>query len=188
MSKKLTYTNRKGQVYFFREVDGKRGSRMACSTKESENDLSEIPETHEIAETPNGQMSCRKKIKREITRDEVEYVESVCPCMVDLKIKIAIEEKPKALIIHSKQTDGLERAIKLLPVHPDVKMSMLTDHIPFEPVIKLELTDQSNRTFAIYRMCWMDKAEWMFLKEGGLHALLEEYMPHIGQETFYELF
>ena len=188
MSGKLEYTNRKGQVYFFREVTGKRGSRIACSTKETENDLCTIPKTHEIAETPNGQVSCRKKMKREITKDEIEYTESVPPCMVELNIRIAIEEKSKALIIHSKKTDGLERALKMLPVHPGIKTSILADNIPFEPVLKFELSDKSKRTFAAYRMCWMDQNEWMFLQEGSLHALLDEFVPHIGQESFYELF
>jgi hypothetical protein len=39
MEQKLSYTNRKGKTYYFREVEGKRGKRIVCSTKESFFDL-----------------------------------------------------------------------------------------------------------------------------------------------------
>ena len=190
MSEKLTYTNRKGQVYYFHESSGKRGKQIVCSMRESENDLPAIPKTHEIVESPNGQVSCRKKIEREITNDEISNVENVCPGMVEPRIKLAVEEKKKAIIIHSKQTDGLERVIEQFPLHPGVKMEMLADHVPFEAVLKFELTDRKKLTFAAYRMCWIggNKPDWLFLDEGSLPTLLKKYVRHIGKESFYDLF
>ncbi len=191
MNQKLTYTNRKGQVYFFREVSGKRGSRMACSTKETDDDLSKIPDTHEIAESPNGQVSCRKKIKREITPDELNYAESFCPGMVDPHIRLFVEEKAKALIIHSADTTSMNEiakfAIKFCADPAGIK-AITEKSLRYEPVLKLELTDKAARRFVAYRMCWMGESDWMLLKEGALHALLEEYVPHIGLESFFELF
>jgi len=188
----ISFTHAKGII----SKSGRYGGTFAhkdiafefASTRESENDLCAIPDTHEIAENPNGQVSCRKKVKSSITRKEASYAEDICPSMVDLHIKVFVETKKNALIIHSKETSGLHRAIEHLPVHPSVKVSMLADHIPFEPMLKLELTDKKTRRFAAFRMCWMGESGWMFLKEGSVFDLVEEFGPHIGQESFYELY
>lgn len=191
MNKKLKYTNRKGQDYYFREVAGKRGSRITCSTKETENDLAEIPDTHEIAESPNGQVSCRKKIKHEILSDEIEYIESVCPGRVDPHIKLFMEEKSKAILIHSADTTSMNEiakfAIKFCGDPAGIK-AITEGNLRYEAVLKLELIDKAERRFAAYRMCWVGDGDWLYLNEGSLHPLLEEYVPHIGQESFYELF
>jgi hypothetical protein len=191
MSQKMKHINHKGSPYYFREVAGKRGVQIVCSQTESENDLTAIPNTHEIAESPNGQVSCRKKITREILADEIEYMESICPGMVDPHIKLIAEEKAKAAIIHSADTTSMNEiakfAIKFCADPAGIK-AITKGNLRYEPVLKLELADKETRRFTIHRMCWMDRAEWIFLKEGGLHALLEEYVPHIGQESFYELF
>lgn len=191
MSPKLKYINRKGTSYYFREVSGKRGVRIVCSQTESENDLTAIPDTHETAETPNGQVSCRKKIKHEITPDELNYVESFCPGMVDPHIQLFVEEKATTLIIHSADTTSMNEiakfAIKFCADPAGIK-AITEGNLRYEPVLKLELTDKAARCFVAYRMCWMGEIGWMFLKEGALHALLEEYVPHIGLESFYELF
>ena len=76
-NKKLTYTNRKGTLYYFREVTGKRGVRIVCSQKMSKDDLDAIPDTHEITETPNGQVSCRKKMKSDFLLTEVEIAKEL---------------------------------------------------------------------------------------------------------------
>ena len=191
MKEKLKYTNRKGQVYFFREVSGKRGTRIICSTKESENDLSAIPKTHEIAESPNGQVSCRKKIKSEITADELDYAVSFCPSMVEPHIRLFVEAKTKAIIIHSADTTSMNEmaqfAMKFCADPAGIK-AIKEGNLRYEAVLKLELIDKAARRFAAYRMCWVDDGDWLYLNEGSLHALLDEYVPHIGLESFYELF
>ncbi len=164
---------------------------MACSTKESENDLTAIPDTHEIAETPNGQVSCRKKIKHEITADELDYAESFCPGMVDPHIRLFVEAKTKAIIIHSADTTSMNEmaqfAMKFCADPAGIK-AITEGNLRYEAVLKLELVNKKERRFAACRMCWMGESGWMLLKEGALHALLDEYVPHIGLESFYELF
>ena len=192
MNNKLTYTNRKGHMYYFREVNGKRGMRIACSTKESNDDLAAIPDTHEIAETPNGQVSCRTKIDRKVLPDEIEYAENICPGIVDPHFRIAIEEKKKEIIIHSADTQSMNEIAKFVIkfcADPAGIKAITEGNLRYEPVLKLELVDPVKRQFSIFRMCWAGgSSEWLYLKDGNLPALLEEYVPHIGQESFYELF
>ena len=192
MSKKLTYTNRKGTLHYFSEVSGKRGVRIVCSKAESAEDLVAIPETHEIVENPNGQVSCRKKMTSSITQEEAAYAESILPSMVDPNIRIFIETKKNALIIHSTDISDFNEmaqfAMKFCADPAGVK-AITEGNLRYEPVLKLELSDKKSRMFTAFRMCWMDASEeWMFLKEGDMCGLVEEFGPHIGQESFYELF
>jgi len=184
---KLTYTNSKGQVCFFREVTGKRGTQIVCSQKESGNDLQSIPETHEIMESPNGQVSCRKKVQRDLLPEEITFAREYVPKLAGPKTLLFTEVKKKALIIHFKETSRVDRMIKHLPFHRIADLSFLAANIPFQPMLKLELSDKASRTFAVFRMCWMGEPEWMFLEERPLTPLLEKYVPHIGKESFYEL-
>ena len=121
MKKKLKYTNRKGNVYFFREVAGKCGTRIVCSTKETENDLSAIPDTHEIVESPNGQVSCRKKMVSEILSDEIALAKELCATRVKKGVRVEVEIKKKSIVIHSADMTDINEFAKLVsqlaPVH-----------------------------------------------------------------------
>lgn len=187
MAEKLTYTNSKGQIYFFREVTSKRGTQIVCSQKESANDLVAIPETHEIVESPNGQVSCRKRISRDLLPEEITLAQNLVTELAGPKRVLFTEIKKKALIIHFKETLRIDRIAKHLPMHKGANISFLAANIPFQPMLKLELSDKESRTFAAFRMCWMGEPDWMFLEEDSLPALLGKYVPHIGKESFYEL-
>jgi len=192
MSEKLTYKNRKGTFYYFREVSGKRGTQIVCSQTESDNDLSAIPETHEIVESPNGQVFCRKKMKSNITREEASCAENMVPSMMAPAIRILVETKKNVLIIHSADTSDFNELAKLALgwCADSAGVKAITEgNLRYEPTLKLELADKKERRFALYRMCWVGgDPDWHYLDEGHLPALLEKYAPHIGQESFYELF
>jgi hypothetical protein len=190
MSKKLTYTNRKGTLHYFREVTGKRGTQIVCSQKESAEDLSAIPQTHEIVESPNGQVFCCKKAKSDIAAEEMAYAKAVCPSMVASHIRIIVETKKKCLVIHSANTTDFSELAKFARswyANPAGIEAVTERHLQYEPVLKLELSDKETRTFAAFRMCWVGEGGWMFLEERPLAPLLEKYVPHIGKESFYEL-
>lgn len=184
---KMIYTNSKGQVYFFREVTGRRGTQIVCSQKKSSNDLAAIPETHEIVESPNGQVSCRKKMQRDLLPEEITLARNLVTELAGPKRVLFTEVKKKTLIIHFKETSREERMIKHIPFHRVADISFLAAHTPFEPMLKLTLSDKASRTFAAFRMCWMGEPDWMFLEENSLTALLKKYVPHSGKESFYEL-
>ena len=189
MKKKQTYINCKGTRYYFSEKIGKRGTQIVASKKESDVDLTAIPDTHEIVENPNGQVSCRKKVKSAITSEEASYVESICSSMVDPDMRLFVEIKKNALIVHVKEISDLNQLVDRLPGNRAENLILLAENVPFESVLKFELVNKETRMFAVFRMCWIDvSGEWIFLKEGNLYVLVEEFGPHIGQESFYELF
>lgn len=191
MSKKLTYTNRKGFCYYFRKVSGKRGTQIRCSQTESPADLMAIPETHEIVENPNGLVSCRKKMGSDIFPEEITLAKTLCAKLVKNEVRVAVETKKRMLVIHSASTTDISGFAKLaLLLAPDKEMgqAIIERNIRFEPVFRLKLVDKENRKFAAFRMSWIGESDWMFLKDGQLDKLLKELVPHIEQESFSELF
>ena len=189
-NKKLTYTNRKGTLYYFREVTGKRGVRIVCSQKMSKDDLDAIPDTHEIAETPNGQVSCRKKMKSDFLLTEVEIAKELAQKLAKKNARIIVEVKKKTILLHSASTDSIQEMIKYATSFGQNlrnTQAILEKQLYFEPVLKLELSDKKNRTFTASRMCWIGgENDWLFLEDGALIALLKKYVPHIEQESFFE--
>ena len=56
----FSYTNRKGDVYYFRKTDTGRGGEQIVASKKCPADaLTAIPRGMEIAETPNGKVCTR---------------------------------------------------------------------------------------------------------------------------------
>lgn len=188
MVNKLSYTNRKGKTYFFREVEGKRGKQIVCSTKESESDLSTIPDTHEIVERPNGQVSCRVKMASDILPEEIALARERCPKLVRKGVETVVEVKKKELLIHSREFSELEEFVRNFAGIRHGAFDALAARVPFEAVLRFELVDEKNRTFAAHRRCWIGGAsDWLFLGEGTLSAMLKKYVVHIEKESFYNL-
>ncbi len=192
MAKKLTYTNRKGTPYYFSEKSGKRGTQIVCAQKESAADLSKIPGTHEIVENPNGQVSCRKKLVSAILPEEISLAKEQCLKLVKKGIRVEVEIKKKTIIIHSADTSEINELAKMIlqlsPGNTEIHEAIMENNLRFEPVLKLELFEKKGRTFSAYRMCWVGgDIDWMLLDDAPLPDLLKKYVPHIEQESFYEL-
>ena len=189
MKNKLSYVNKKDQVYFFREVEGKRGKQIVCSRKASENDLSAIPETHEIVESPNGQVTCRKREDSPFSPDEISVVQEYCLKQKNPLVELLAEFKKDAIIIHYKDLQRVQELAKLAIWHlSEADMHHLAKRFNYDPVLKLELTGKDSSDFTIFQMCWRGDAHWMYLESGPLPKLLKKYAPHIGKESFFEQF
>ena len=192
MSKKLKYVNRKGDIYYFREVSGKRGTRIACSKKESENDLATLPDAYEIVEAPNGQVWYRKKIEYDLLPEEIKLAEELCPKLVKKNARVVVEAKKKMLVIHSANTDSMNDLWEFMggfgPGSQRGAM-FLEKSLHYEAVLRLELSNKEKRTFSVFRKCWVGSyPEWICLADGPLKKMLKKYVPHIEQESFFELF
>ena len=191
MSKKMTHTNRKGTLYFFREVAGKRGTQIVCSQKETENDLPGLPDTHEVVESPNGQVSCRKKMMSAILPEEIALAKAQCPTLVKKGVRVAVEIKKKTIIIHSADTSRINElaamVLRLCPGNREGNQAILENNLYFQPMLKLELFDKETRIFSVERMRWTGEGGWMFFGQDTLPSLLKKLVPHLEQESFYEL-
>jgi hypothetical protein len=187
MTKKIRYTNCKGDVYFVRCVDGKKGKRFVCSKKESADDLISLPDGFEFSENPNGKVCCRRKLNSLIKSDEMELAGKLTARLAAPDL-IKCEQKKNEIIIYSHRR--FPDLGKLMPVpnksEHEVR-SFLAEIVRYEPVLKFQLTDDTIRMFTAYRMTWQGKSDWMYLSMGSLNDLIEKYAPHIEKSSFFEL-
>lgn len=184
-NEKIKYKNCRGDTYYVRQVEGKRGTRYVCSIKESDNDLHELPDGYEFSENPNGKVVCRKKLVSLIKGAEVQLAETLCSELVTIELT-KVEQKKDHIIIHSG------KQAKLSLIFPEVNKDLIRETAlrttPFEPVLKFEIFDEDQRNFIAYRMTWRGDCDWMMLSMGPLEILLKKYVPHIGHDSFYELY
>ena len=62
--------------------------------------------------------------------------------------------------------------------------------LSFSPIMRFILNDKDKRLFWVERMCYVSAIDDWIVLEGQkpLKDLVEEFVPHIGQESFFGLF
>ena len=56
-------------------------------------------------------------------------------------------------------------------------------------MLRFILADRGSRQFEAQRMCYRSSMEgWISLGAGSLGEMARAYVPHLGRETFFELF
>ena len=59
---------------------------------------------------------------------------------------------------------------------------------PYHPVMRFTLADREDRIFTVRRQTCRGEGGWSWaLEDGPLPGLADEYLPHIGHESFCEL-
>ncbi len=200
----LTYTNRKGDTYYFCRKTGKGGcEQIVASTKKSVDSLTVLPHGMEIAETPNGKVSCRKKLKSLIQKTELNAIKKWIP-KLRKRAMVAVELKEKEIIVHSStipilrgfNTDKfVDAAVQKLPpaerklakkMMAERQNELLNQMVQYAPSVKFELQDAESRTFMLFRMCHISAmAEWMYLGCGTLDELAQRIMPTLETDEFF---
>ena len=67
---------------------------------------------------------------------------------------------------------------------------LLNRYVPYTPVLRFVLRDREKREFTTERYCFLGSIDdWIEIGGvGKLNELAREYVKHIGEDTFYELF
>src|SRR5262249_41563709 len=139
--------------------------RYFFSMKDHGQLVESIPEGHEVYENPDAQVFLRKKLPRFITDREVALVRQGLRkyaqhqhCMADVREKYIV-------VYHSERGDL------------------------YKKMLRFPLVDQDPRRFAAERWCFLGSIDdWFPLSgSGDLAKLVERYCPHIGKESFFEL-
>jgi hypothetical protein len=83
----------------------------------------------------------------------------------------------------------MEMLIGPMGAHQASQREWLQRNCNYSPMLRFSLTDADERLFSIERWCYLGSVDdWYFLSGGKpLMTLAEEYVPHIGKESFFEL-
>ncbi len=190
----ITHTNAKGKLYYLHQGTTKTGKPKYYFSMESEGHLAEsIPEGFEIYENPNAQVFLRRIPPKLITDEERRVVEEGMRTYADVK-DYKIDVKGKAIVIYTADQDigTLAELCKDLSPTPSANrqlMSLLRKEIQYSPILQFLLEDEKRRLFTAQRYCFRGSVDdWIDIGYGPLTTLVKQYVKHLGQESYFELY
>jgi hypothetical protein len=190
-SEGVEYTNRKGKTYYLHVGKTKLGnSRYHFSMEPPAEFVKEIPEGYEIYENPNAQVFLRKIVLNEILDEEMAILEKELGAYAK-PTKCIIDTKGKVITIFWTDQGGSKMG-ELSSLFGMARMAeFYGSNAYFTPIFRFTLVDPQERLFIAERFCFRGSIDdWMHLLGGGpdsLQTLVERYVRHLGEESFYEL-
>jgi hypothetical protein len=187
----IQYVNRKGDTYFLHRGKTKTGKpKWFFSTKPAGELASSIPEGFEIYENYNAQVFLRKIVPRLVMDEEIATVEEGIRTLTKLTYFLT-EVKEGSSSIYLANTQILEDDISTQFGMRDraAWQRKMQRFLTYAPMMRFNLVDPEGRRFDVDRWCFLGSIDnWFSLAGSGeLSRLVIKYVPHLGQESFFEL-
>lgn len=191
----MEYVNRKGDTYYLQQGKTKTGKpKYYFGRRLSAVPLDAMPEGYEVHENPeNGQVHARKVRAMEISPMERRLVEEAVARLAGLK-HVIVDVELDALVVYLPGTEDepLDRLGELLGI-PTGAIGKLRDKMArqaqYQKMLRFELLDSDERSYIAQRWCFLGSIDdWLFLEgPAPLEQLVEQFAPHLGKESFFEL-
>jgi hypothetical protein len=189
----IQYVNRRGDTYFLHRGQTKTGKpKWFFSTKQAGELASAIPEGFEIYENYDAQVFLRKIVPRLVTEEEVATVEKGIRTLA--KLSYFVTEVKEGSIIVYLPNDNTAFPENSISTRFGIRDSAalwreMQRFLTYSPMMRFTLVDQQQRQFAVDRWCFLGSIDdWFPLAGSGeLSKLVKKYVPHLGQESFFEL-
>ncbi len=197
----VTYTNRKGLLYYLCQGVTKTGKPRYYFAREPKGEmLEQIPEGYEISESVNGIVSLVKARPAQILPKEIAAVEAAVrrhPKSRNYRVSV----KHDQINVYERigpdvddLMDVLRKSLHDLPTPSQTTLgrvqSDLDRHAQFTPVMRFVLADAEQRTFGVQRMCYLGSIDdWIGIGEyGQIDELAARLIPKLGTDKFFELY
>lgn len=214
-AKPVSRTNRMGKTYYLHAATTKKGATRYVMKTTRAGALDAVPDGMEIVEGPNGEISARKIVAREINPLEIQLIEAK---LVTLGLRgYRVAEKGPHLTVYEpgRSVGDLQELADMLSCARMSEMNFLSrmfpDGSPFldsaretglsdlsidaklassrvDPVLRFTLEDKAKRMFSVERMTYRGDGGWRSLDFSlSLQKAAETYLKHLGKEGFFEL-
>jgi hypothetical protein len=190
----MTYTNAKGKTYYLHQGTTKTGKPKYHFSMQSEGTLAgSIPAGFEIYENPNAQVFLRRIPPKIITDEERQVVEDGMRKYAEVQ-DYKIDVKGNAIVVYTADQDietlaGLFQGIYPDPTTNPQLLTLLRNEIHYSPMLQFLLENEQRRLFTAQRYCFRGAIDdWIDIGYGPLTQLVKQYVPHLGQESYFELF
>jgi hypothetical protein len=192
----VQHINRKGKTYYLHEGKTKTGNPRYFFSPKAEGDLVEsIPDGYEIYENPNAQVYLIKKQPKLITDAEKGVVEKYLKKVSSPKsYRIDVKGRVITIFQSNESIGGMEEIFNSFLSSRHLSSHGIREIIEksasYAPIMRFTLQDEDSRSFVVERFCFRGSVDdWIFV--GGsdsLEAACKKFIPHLGQESFYELY
>lgn len=186
----MQYINRRGDTYFAFQGTTKTGKPKYFASKQPANlkatRVTELPSEYEIFESPVNAMVVIRRRKQSVltaadrnllSRLALEHCQVACEAVIDGNSLIVYVGPPRLRNSALKSmVPGIDFAIR--------------NGFNLEPGFKFTLVDVEKRTFTVERYCYRGAIDgwWdLHIRPAVLESLAAKYLPHLGQESFFEL-
>lgn len=191
----LEYVNRKNDRYFLLQGTTKSGKpKYYCSRKPKGQQMDAMPAGFEWRENPqNGIVSVRRKFVSRVTAAEQKFFEEQVRELSGLSAVISDLEVDAIVVYTSDQSrHQAERLIEMLTERAATpeKADWYMRHANYSPMLRFHLHDEEERLYTADRWCFRGSVDdWIFIGgPGPLASLVGKFAPHLGEESFFELY
>lgn len=190
----VSYTNRRGKVYYIRAYKTRTGKDGWSMTMKMGDPLAEaVPAGYEIYENPHGQVFLRKRLVSLIKPEEIQAVRAALarqPHLSPVDTILDLDKKTLTILLFNReQVKGWEYLARGLRPGWQPDDAFIASHGDYTATMRLKLGDPNQRLFTLERYCFRGRIDgWIPLAWGQpLDALTGKFFPHLGKESFYEL-
>ena len=196
----ITYTNRKGRIYYLCQGITKTGKpRYYFAREPKDTILEEIPEGYEIRESVNGIVSLAKVQALLLLEEEIEIVKAALQTHPK-SMHYRVDVKPKQITIYEHVGPDLLELVTGLAANVGIEKSdgytvqrMQEEerfYGQFTPILRFLLTNVEKRTFDAQRMCFLGSIDdWINIEYNKTIAeIAPALIPTLGTDEFFELF
>lgn len=198
----LQFKNRRGETYYLQEGKTPTGRpKYYAGKKLTGKPLAALPEGRQFYERPDtAQVIIRAIRPSPITELEREEAEAIVRRASGIKYCIVAIEGD-ALVVYAPPIEGGEADIIISGFRDafpalsceSAKLDALRERFNLRAVytkmLRFELMDSDKRAYRAERWCFRGSIDdWIGLPGyGPLPRLVEQYAPHLGKDSFYEL-
>ena len=193
----MEYTNRRGQVYYIYQGKTKTGKPKYYASKRATSEGGEpaesLPEDFEIFEDPgNATVIVRRRKASRILPAERELIDRLA---VELsaysRVQTIIEGDQIEVYVPDRNAAAVESLFgRIFGSSPPGAADWTARNARYTPELRFALADAKQCHFTAKRYCYRGSIDgWIPVAgRGPLEPLARELLPHLGRESFYELF
>lgn len=189
----ITHTNAKGKNYYLHQGTTKTGKPKYYFSMEHKGALADtIPEGFEIYENPNAQVFLRRIPLKVITDEERQVVEDGVRKYTQVQ-DYKIDVKGNTIVVYTADQRVEEFAQLLKGLNPFISEAQGRAHfarfVQYSPRLQFLLDDGKHKLFIAQRSCFRGAIDgWIDIGHGPLATLVKQYVKHLGQESYFDLY
>jgi hypothetical protein len=194
----ISYTNRKGQIYFLCQGTTKLGKPRYNFVREPKGTLAKkVPEGYTIQESVNGIVSLAKTRPMLLSKEEIAIVTTAVNSHPQANV-YRVDAKHKQIMIYERVGPDLDHLASVLGLNAKIQQDKEILHRidenkrlfgQFTPIMRFTLVDEKKRHFRAERMRFSGIDHWIVISADKLIVNLgPSLISVLGTDKFFELY
>jgi hypothetical protein len=190
------YVNRRGERYYLLQGKTKTGKpKYYVSRKADGVPVEQVPEGYEIYENAQrGLVSVRRVRPSRVAPLERESLTRWTRQLAGIE-HFYVDIQGDSLVVYTPEIDPaasvnvLSRIFGSFPEGAASAQEWIGKRATYSPMLRFTLEDEEKRLYSAERWCFRGSIDGWFFLSGGhpLETLARAYLPHLNQESFFEL-